>query len=67
MMRMRLGVSRIHATFKITSQGLTITDLGSSNGTRINGLKIVPHIEYPVNHGDVVSLGKLKMQILIRK
>ncbi len=62
-----LGVSRVHATFKITGQGLTITDLGSSNGTRVNGLKVVPHIEYPVNHGDVVSLGKLKMQVLIRK
>ncbi len=62
-----LGVSRVHATLKITNQGLTITDLGSSNGTRVNGLKVVPHIEYPVNHGDVVSLGKLKMQVLIRK
>ncbi len=62
-----LGVSRVHATLKITAQGLIITDLGSSNGTRVNGLKIVPHIEYPVNHGDVVSLGKLKMQVLIRK
>jgi pSer/pThr/pTyr-binding forkhead associated (FHA) protein len=61
------GVSRLHATLKVLQHGILITDLGSSNGTRINGQKIVPHIDYPINHGDVVALGKLKMQILINK
>jgi hypothetical protein len=61
------GVSRMHATLKVLQHGILITDLGSSNGTRINGQKIVPHIDYPINHGDVVALGKLKMQILIHK
>jgi hypothetical protein len=61
------GVSRLHATLKILPHGVLITDLGSSNGTRINGQKIVPHIDYPVNHGDVVAFGKMKMQILIHK
>lgn len=40
-------------------------DLGSSNGTRINGQKIVPHVEYTINHGDLVVLGKLKVQVLL--
>lgn len=61
------GVSRLHASMKISNQRLIITDLGSSNGTRVNGQKIMAHIDYPLNHGDVVSLGKLKIQILIRK
>jgi hypothetical protein len=61
------GVSRLHASLKILQHGVLITDLGSSNGTRINGQKIVPHIDYPINHGDIVALGKLKMQILIQK
>jgi pSer/pThr/pTyr-binding forkhead associated (FHA) protein len=61
------GVSRLHATLKVLQHGVLITDLGSSNGTRINGQKIVPHIDYPINHGDVVAVGKLKMQILIQK
>ncbi len=60
------GVSRLHATLKVNEQKIIITDLGSSNGTRVNGQKIMPHIDYPVNHGDVVSLGKLKIQILVR-
>lgn len=61
------GVSRIHAMLKISHQRCTIADLGSSNGTRVNGQKIAPNVDYPVNHGDVVALGKLKVQILIRK
>jgi hypothetical protein len=61
------GVSRLHASLKVLHHGILITDLGSSNGTRINGQKIVPHIDYPINHGDVLALGKLKIQILIHK
>lgn len=62
-----LGVSRLHASLKLVNDRVVITDLGSSNGTRVNGQKIVPHLEYPLNHGDVIALGKIKIQILIRK
>lgn len=61
------GVSRLHSCVKIINQRVVVTDLGSSNGTRVNGQKIMPHIDYPLNHGDVVALGKLKVQILIRR
>lgn len=60
------GVSRLHASIQITQQRVVITDLGSSNGTRINGQKIMPHVNIPINHGDVISLGRLKVQVLIR-
>lgn len=61
------GVSRLHAALKIVNDRIAITDLGSSNGTRVNGQKIVPHVDYPLNHGDVIALGKLKIQLLLRK
>ena len=61
------GVSRLHAALKFVNQRVVITDLGSANGTRVNGQKIMPHIDYPLNHGDMIALGKLKIQILIRK
>jgi pSer/pThr/pTyr-binding forkhead associated (FHA) protein len=61
------GVSRLHSCLKIINQRVVITDLGSSNGTRVNGQKILPHIDYPLNHGDVIALGKLKVQVLIRR
>ncbi|KAF0112493.1 MAG: hypothetical protein FD147_89 [Chloroflexi bacterium] len=62
-----LGVSRLHAALRIVNSEVVITDLGSSNGTRVNGQKIVPHVDYPLNHGDLIALGKLKIQVLIIK
>jgi hypothetical protein len=61
------GVSRLHASLKMNNQRVFITDLGSSNGTRVNGQKIMANTDYPLNHGDVISLGKFKIQVLIRK
>jgi len=61
------GVSRLHATLKITKERVTVVDLGSSNGTRINQTKLTPNKEYKLNHGDVISLGKFKIQALIRQ
>jgi hypothetical protein len=61
------GVSRLHSSLKLNNQRIFITDLGSSNGTRVNGQKIMPNIDYPLNHGDVIALGKFKIQVLIKK
>jgi pSer/pThr/pTyr-binding forkhead associated (FHA) protein len=61
------GVSRLHAAIRITERGVMIVDLGSSNGTRINGQKIVPNVNYPLKDGDIIALGRIKMQITIRR
>lgn len=60
------GVSRLHAALKVNKSRVAIMDLGSSNGTRVNGQKIVPHVDYPINHNDQIALGKLRIQILIK-
>ncbi len=59
------GVSRLHAVIRNNSGNVAIMDLGSSNGTYINGTRIVPNIEQPLRHGDIVALGKLKMQVVL--
>jgi len=61
------GVSRLHASMKITGTQIVVTDLGSVNGTRINGQKIPSHKPSPLNHGDILTLGKLKLQLLMRR
>jgi hypothetical protein len=61
------GVSRLHATIKIARDQVTITDLGSANGTRINSKKIAAHQPYSLNNEDILSLGKFKAQILIQR
>lgn len=58
------GVSRLHAILKLVNDQVTILDLGSSNGTYVNGNRLVPSVERPLNHGDMIHLGKLKLQIL---
>lgn len=60
------GVSRLHAALKVHRDRVAIMDLGSSNGTRVNGQKIVPHVDYPINQGDTIALGKLKIQVILR-
>jgi FHA domain len=60
------GVSRLHVVIKRESNRVVIMDLGSSNGTYLNGRRLNPHVEETLNHGDVVALGKLKIQVLLR-
>jgi hypothetical protein len=60
------GVSRLHAVVKRDSNRVAVMDLGSSNGTYVNGRRLNPHTEESLSHGDIVALGKLKIQILLR-
>jgi uncharacterized Zn finger protein (UPF0148 family) len=60
------GVSRLHASIRQQEGQVIIVDLGSANGTRLNGIKIEPNVPHTLLHGDVLTLGKLKIQILIR-
>jgi len=60
------GVSRLHARIRITDLGFSITDLGSSNGTRVNNKKIKPNLEFPLSHKDIVRLGRLSVEAVVR-
>jgi len=60
------GVSRLHATIRIEQGTITVTDLGSANGTRVNGKKLAAHASQTINDGDILTLGKFKVQVLIR-
>jgi hypothetical protein len=60
------GVSRLHSSLNISDRPITIQDLGSVNGTRVNGKKLAPHSKTSLSNGDILTLGKLKLQILIK-
>src|SRR5215208_5729552 len=51
------GVSRLHAVVKRDSNRVLVMDLGSSNGTYVNGRRINPHMEEPLSHREIVALG----------
>jgi hypothetical protein len=61
------GVSRLHAVIKRVGSNIIFMDLGSANGTYVNGKRLVPNHEQTLSHGDIVALGKLKMQVLVNK
>jgi pSer/pThr/pTyr-binding forkhead associated (FHA) protein len=61
------GVSRLHVTVNIDHKVIGgsrawITDLGSANGTLVNGKIIPAHIPVPIENGDYLTLGSLKLQ-----
>jgi predicted component of type VI protein secretion system len=51
-------MSRRHAVFKRSREGCTVEDLGTSNGTAVNG-QTVPRAV--LKHGDVVKIGELEI------
>jgi hypothetical protein len=57
------GVSRIHAMMKRENGTLTIEDMGSANGTYVNGHTLIPGQRFLLRHGDEVRLGQLVTQI----
>jgi len=60
------GVSRLHAVLKREGKRVFVMDLGSSNGTYLNGKRLTPNVDQTLNHGDMLALGKLKIQILLK-
>ncbi|MDU2241291.1 MAG: DUF6382 domain-containing protein [Paenibacillus sp.] len=52
------GVSRAHVEILITSRGCRLKDLGSKNGTRLNGESVAPYKEYPLQADDVFILAE---------
>lgn len=53
------GVSREHISIETQHQQPMVTDLGSANGSFINGQKLTPQKPYPLYSGDELRLGRL--------
>lgn len=52
------GVSRRHAKlFRQPDGGLILLDVGSSNGTYLNGVEVKPGVRTPLQSGDEITLG----------
>jgi hypothetical protein len=58
-----MGVSRLHSTLMPMEQGIVVEDAGSTNGTRLNGLSLVAGRTYNLNHGDLLEIGRLGLNI----
>ncbi len=57
------GVSRRHA--KIVQRGgdFFIEDVGSANGTFLNGKRLTPYLPYPLGNGDTLQIGRVEIKV----
>lgn len=61
----RMGVSRRHAAIRFGDDDtLNLWDLGSSNGTFLNGTRLNAHRPYPLHDGDEIRLGQMIIRVL---
>jgi predicted component of type VI protein secretion system len=64
----RMGVSRRHIVIRQSEDTrLDILDLGSSNGTYVNGQKLTPNQPQRLRDGDELRLGQMVMRIFFQK
>lgn len=62
----RMGVSRKHASLKLADNQINLWDMGSSNGTFLNGSRLSPHRPYPVRDGDEIRLGQMILRLFFQ-
>jgi len=59
------SVSRHHAEIKKTKEGYLLTDLGSYNGTKVNGKLLTQSV--PLKHNDKIKIGLTILIFLVEK
>jgi hypothetical protein len=57
------GVSRLHCMLRRQGMRLLVTDLGSANGTHLNGEPMLPHKDYMLSDSDQLILGSLHLTV----
>lgn len=60
------GVSRIHAQLHMDENKLYITDMDSTNGTFVDGVRLMPHQPHLLRQGSQIMLGRLSMQVMYK-
>lgn len=54
------GVSRVHCLLTLREGSIIVRDLGSSNGTWLNGKRVTIEQDTPISKGDVLAIGSPK-------
>ncbi len=59
------GVSRLHAAIRQVEHCLFIEDLGSTNGSWLNSVRLIPFAARALRAGDLIQLSQLQITIYI--
>jgi hypothetical protein len=57
-------ISRKHAVIDFVNGKWCVKDLGSRNGTRLNGTKMIPNQVYPLKFGDVIEIEGRQLEFM---
>ncbi|MEL6408488.1 MAG: FHA domain-containing protein [Chloroflexota bacterium] len=60
------GVSRNHAKLTFSDGYVYLEDLGSTNGTRINGFQLTADQKYRLRDGDEIEFARLRSDIVFK-
>ncbi len=55
------SVSTTHAVLEFDSAGWRLTDLGSTNGTFVEGVRLAPEVATPLPYGSTVRFGGVRL------
>lgn len=59
------GVSRRHCKISYREGKCFVEDLGSANGTFLNGKRLAPYLPHVLEDGDELQLGHVKLRMII--
>ncbi|HXG65986.1 MAG TPA: FHA domain-containing protein, partial [Blastocatellia bacterium] len=55
------SISRLHCSLALRSNGdIVVADLGSANGTLVNGIPVGANEAIPIKSGDVITAGDVR-------
>jgi len=56
------SVSKVHARVRSTAEGFEVEDLGSNNGTTLNGVQLSAGVITPLSSGDRIRFGRVELR-----
>jgi pSer/pThr/pTyr-binding forkhead associated (FHA) protein len=60
------GVSRRHCKIHQRGAARLVEDIGSANGTFVNGRRLTPYLPHALNNSDELQLGHVKLLVVIQ-
>lgn len=60
------GVSRHHCKIHQRGSAYLVEDVGSANGTFLDGQRLTPYLPHVLKDGDELQLGRVKLKVIIQ-
>jgi len=61
------GVSRHHCKIHQRGSAYLVEDVGSANGTFLDGQRLTPYLPHVLKDGDELQLGRIKLKVIIQE